>query len=896
MLADQSQTVGRLQLLDSENKNFLLKDCNSTEILPLPAQSIPEMLATSFAAMPSEPAAEFYGLTYSRTRLAEKSDRLASWLVRHGIIPGSLVGIYMDRSLEMLVAMLAVMKAGAAYVPLDPRFPAKRMQQILDETEVPILLTLSRHVEDLPEFGGTLLSLDSKANELAREPLRPLPPIAQQMRAYVIFTSGSTGKPKGVEVTHGAVVNLLVDVQRRIHMGPKDRLLAVTTLAFDISVLELLLPLISGGTVVIATQDDAADGLRLAELLVDSQITVLQATPFAWRMLLDVGFELPPGFKMLCGGEAWTPVMADKLLATGGRLWNMYGPTETTVWSSVTEMQRGEARITIGPPIANTRFYVLDERLEPLPPGVSGELFIAGLGLARGYFKRDDLTIEKFLPDPFVEGQRMYRTGDEVRQLPDGRIEFIGRLDHQVKLRGFRIELGEIEVAIGEHAEISNAVVVKSQDSFGESLLAAYYTARSKVAPSRIQEWLQSRLPTYMVPTVLEQIAAFPLTPNGKIDRNALSRLCENSTPVRQDVRLFEAGGSGSSVQLEMLEIWAKIFEGQEIRSSTDFFDIGGDSLSLVRLQAMVTRQFGVHLTMADITRHSTFGSLTTWVSEMREVAASSPPKRTVNPRVLPVHSTEAGRPIFLLPQMMIFWPLAEELGEHQSLYALQLLDEDISPSMESASFEQLALLYCDLIRQVQPEGPYRLGGWCLWGLMAYEIARLLEEQGDEVELVMIMDAWAPGHWTRRSIVHRILMKSAYRMHRLRWIIGRLRYGSMEKRKQDVLRQVRNFAASSTNLLPESMRTKNPDRESNRIEKLVADAAGKYQPKPIKGTVAVFKGEQQPRGLFIGEDLGWAQLIGRQVFVDTLPGNHSEIFDLPGARIMAARIREVLHS
>jgi amino acid adenylation domain-containing protein len=345
----------------------------------------------------------------------------------------------MDRSLEMLVAMIAVMKSGAAYVPLDPRFPAKRMQQILDETEVPILLTLSRHVEDLPEFGGTVLSLDSKANELAREPLRPLPPIAQQMRAYVIFTSGSTGKPKGVEVTHGAVVNLLVDVQRRIHMGPKDRLLAVTTLAFDISVLELLLPLISGGTVVIATQDDAADGLRLAELLVDSQITVLQATPFAWRMLLDVGFELPPGFKMLCGGEAWTPVMADKLLATGGRLWNMYGPTETTVWSSVTEMQRGEARITIGPPIANTRFYVLDERLEPLPPGVSGELFIAGLGLARGYFKRDDLTIEKFLPDPFVEDQRMYRTGDEVRQLPDGKIEFVGRLDHQVKLRGFRM-------------------------------------------------------------------------------------------------------------------------------------------------------------------------------------------------------------------------------------------------------------------------------------------------------------------------------------------------------------------------------------------------------------------------------------------------------------------------
>jgi thioesterase domain-containing protein len=298
---------------------------------------------------------------------------------------------------------------------------------------------------------------------------------------------------------------------------------------------------------------------------------------------------------------------------------------------------------------------------------------------------------------------------------------------------------------------------------------------------------------------------------------------------------------------------------------------------------------------MADITRHSTFGALTTWVTEMQE-KPSSGPVRPTNPRVLPVHSTESGRPIFLLPQMMIFWPLAEELGENQTIFALQLLDEDVPPSMDSATFEELAMLYCNLIRDVQPEGPYRLGGWCLWGLMAYEVARLLEEQGAEVELLMIMDTWAPGHLTGHSRTRKLMIDLTHRLHRLTWIAGRLRYSSTEKRKQDVLRRIRQIAISNASLLPRSMRPKNAEiTESTRIEKLATDAASFYRPKPIKGTVIVFKGEQQPRGPFIGEDLGWTQLLGRQVLADTLPGNHSEIFDLPGARIMASRVRDILH-
>ncbi|MBS1799654.1 MAG: amino acid adenylation domain-containing protein [Acidobacteria bacterium] len=820
---------------------------------------------------------------------------MASWLIRNGIGPGGVVGIYMDRSMEMLVSVLAVMKAGAAYIPLDPKFPRRRIEQIIEETEFPVLLTLARHMDDLPEFAGTVLCVDSKASELAKEQIRQFPSISGEMLAYIIFTSGSTGKPKGVEITHGAVVNLLLDLKNRLEVVPEDRLLAVTTLSFDISVLELMLPLVSGGTVIIATQADAADGMRLMELLDESQATMLQATPFTWKMLLELDFVPNPGFKMLCGGEAWPASMGERLLAAGGRLWNMYGPTETTVWSSVTEVQCGATSITIGPPIAHTRLYVLDGDLQTVPDGIPGELFIAGKGVARGYFKRPELTAERFLEDPFAAADRMYRTGDEVRRHADGRIEFVGRLDQQVKLRGFRIELGEIEAAMSQTPGIKDAVVVLCKDSAGDDMLAGYYISNSAVLPARIRESLQETLPFYMVPKLLERLEGFPLTPNGKTDRRALSERKENVDIGRQDMLAGPevSSSNASTTEQLMLSIWRKIFEGVQIGSDSNFFDIGGDSLSLVRLQSMVTRQFGVHLTMSDITRHATFGLLTAWV-ENTQAKGPSTLTRPADPRVLPVNSAADGRPIFLLPQMMIFWPLAEELGVDQTIYALQLLDEDIPPAMATPSFAQLAALYCKLIREVQPEGPYRLGGWCLWALMSYEVARLLEEQGQEVELLMMIDSWAPGHWTRQSTLRKILMTWAHNYQRLNWMINRLRYASMERRKQDVVRRIRAMAAS-VSMLPKGMRPEEPPRESNRVEKLVSDAAVSYIPKPIRGTVAVFRGEQQPAGKLIGDDLGWSQLLGRKVAVDTLPGNHSEIFDLPGARIMAARIRKVLN-
>ncbi|MGC1781701.1 MAG: amino acid adenylation domain-containing protein [Acidobacteriaceae bacterium] len=589
MVADPMQSVATLPVLSPELRQYLLEACNATATGPMPVETVPELIDAAFAAMPSQMAVEFYGLDLTRGELAEQSDRLAAWLIRHGAGSGTLVGIYMDRSLEMLVAMLGVMKAGAAYVPLDPMFPVSRIEQILAETDVPVMLTLSRHLDALPNSNAVVIALDAESAALAKEPGMSLPEIAADSRAYVIFTSGSTGRPKGVEVKHSAVVNLLMDLTRRLEMKPTDRLLAVTTLSFDIAVLEMLLPLVSGGTVVIAHRDDVADGLQLMELLRATRATVLQATPITWRMLVEQGFHPQPGFKMLCGGESWTTALADQLLGNdglpGGRLWNMYGPTETTVWSSVTEVKFGAPRMTIGPPIANTRFYVLDARLQLRPLGVPGELFIAGAGVARGYFHQPELTAERFLPDSFGQG-RMYRTGDEVRQLADGRIEFLGRMDHQVKLRGFRIELGEIETALRALPGVCDAVVILRQDESGEPILAAYYTGEEEHTPAELRQALRAHLPLYMVPSVLQPLSALPLTPNGKLDRRALPDICAATAASEE-----EFVEPSTPTEIMLADIFCEVLGCSQISIRTSLLDAGADSLRMFQIASRAHRR-----------------------------------------------------------------------------------------------------------------------------------------------------------------------------------------------------------------------------------------------------------------------------------------------------------------
>jgi amino acid adenylation domain-containing protein len=873
-----------------EQVQFLLKKLEWDETRSASASSFPELLDASFTTMPWRPAAEFRGTVLSRSELADRSDRLASWLIENGASHGALVGIYMDRSIEMLVSVLGVLKAGAAYVPFDPTFPRLRIEQILHETKVPILLTLTRHRQDLHVSDARIFCVDGEAEALRAFPLRPLPKIHPEMRAYVIFTSGSSGVPKGVEVAHGSVVNLLNSARELLDIGPQDRLFAITTLAFDIAVLELLLPLVSGGTVIIGSKDAAADGKMLMDQLVASRATVLQATPVTFRTLLDCGFQPTPGFKMLCGGEAWTTEMAERLLAWGARLWNMYGPTETTVWSSIAEVKCGEPRVTIGAPIANTRFYVVDEHLQPLPAGTQGELLIGGAGVALGYFQRELLTAEKFLADPNLPGERMYRTGDEVRQFADGRLEFIGRLDQQIKFRGYRIELGEIETAMMACEGIRDAVVTLRKDDSGEAFLAGFYTAANDVPASLLRESLAQRLPGYMVPRRFERLDAFPLTPNGKTDRRSLADypLTTNSPGVDP------AWETSSPTELEIMHMWRKLFQGEPITSDSDFFELGGDSLLLVRLQSMISGKFGLRLEAVDITNHFTLRMLAKWVEQRR--ADTGDPEKTLgpDPRILPLQKLGTGNPMFILPQMMYFRALAEELGTEQPVYAIQMMDEDVPKEMDSPSMDDLARLYIRLIRSVQPSGPYRLGGWCLWGWMAYEVARLLEEQGEVVEILLIVDALAPGFWERYSQSRQLLMKMTQLVFRLAWLAIRLGRVSFAKRDKDRLRRRRTLAISMAFMLPRRLRPKGYVTETARIEQMASQAARVYKPSPVKANVLLFTSEVRATGSFMGKDMGWGAVLGRSLHLNSLPGNHNEIFHPVPASIMAGHVREAL--
>ena len=481
------------------------------------AERTPDAIAVSSA-----------GDALSYAELNARANRLARRLRGLGVGPEVLVGLCAGRGVELVVALLGVLKAGGAYVPLDPSYPAERLSFMLEDAAVGLLLTQGALLDKLPRTTAKVLCLDREQEGAESEADANFADgVVPGNLAYVIYTSGSTGKPKGVQVTHAALTNLLLSMRRLLPISEADCLLAVTTLSFDIAALEIFLPLMVGARVEIVDRDVAADGSRLAARLDDPEVTFLQATPATWRMLLEAGWQGKPTLTCSAAARHFPATWRIGWSARGRQLWNLYGPTETTIWSSVWQVEAGDMPISIGKPIANTRLFILDKRLRAVPVGVIGELYIGGIGLARGYLGRPALTAERFIPDPFgpTAGGRLYRTGDLARWRPDGTLECLGRVDHQVKMRGFRVELGEIEAALARHPGVREAVVTARPDPTGEMSLAAYFVPRHGESPAdsaELRRWLGGVVPDHMVPPAFVRLEALPLTPNGKVDRQAL--------------------------------------------------------------------------------------------------------------------------------------------------------------------------------------------------------------------------------------------------------------------------------------------------------------------------------------------------------------------------------------
>ena len=548
---------------------------------------------TAIALLPGD--AMGYPELWSRVR------RLARVLRAHGVQRGCLVGLCLQRTPAMVVAQLAILNAGGAYVPLDPAYPVQRLHDMALDAELALLVTEQGLAALWQDLATPTLLLDQAQATLMAQPDTPLPPdeardARPQDPAYVIYTSGSTGKPKGVVVPHRTVVNFLLSMQAEPGLGPQDVLVAVTTLSFDIAVLELLLPLLAGATLVLATRDQAVDGEALRTLLDRSGATLMQATPATWRLLIDAGWSGSPSFKALVGGESLSPQMAAQLSTRTGSLWNMYGPTETTVWSTCWQVPRGPQTISIGRPIANTTIHVLDAQGKRCPAGVSGEIFIGGEGVATGYLNRPELTAERFVPDPFSTDPqaRMYRTGDRGRWRHDGLLEHQGRLDFQVKVRGHRIELGEIEASLQTHANVAECLVIAREDRPGEARLVAYVVLREGTLDTAgLRDHLRVGLPDYMLPQHYVALDAMPRLPNGKVNRHALPA-------PRMEARLPAASADAPSTPAEiaLAGIWSELLgmDGDAVARSDNFFDLGGDSLQVSRAVIAFHRRSGVRL------------------------------------------------------------------------------------------------------------------------------------------------------------------------------------------------------------------------------------------------------------------------------------------------------------
>jgi amino acid adenylation domain-containing protein len=603
---DANRPAAEMPLLSSAERKWLLDDLNATQVEYPSDVQLHELIAAQAVKTPTRIAAECAGARLTFGELDAQANRLARHLRRIVGPANARVGVALDRSLDMLVALLAVMKAGHTYVPLDPDHPAARQRVVLETAQVAGLICNTAEAARVAPQGVVTIRLDEAASAISVEDSGPLIRVqdAQVGAAYVIFTSGSSGTPKGVEVAQRALVNCMCSMAKTPGFSSDDTLVAVTTISFDIAALELYLPLLVGGRVVIASKADVVGGFGLIQLMKSSGATVLQATPSLWRILLEGRFEPPPGMKLLCGGEALPRDLADGLLATGAELWNMYGPTETTIWSSTGRVAKGPAPILVGHPIDNTQLHVLDSRHQLQPLGVPGDLYIGGDGLANGYLNRPDLTEASFRAIT-LDGrapQRLYRTGDLARRLADGSLQVLGRVDQQVKLRGFRIEIEEIEAALRTVAGVVSVAVALRPGPAGDPRLVGYYVTDVGVTLSSADliQHLSRVLPDYMIPTAWRSLRELPLTANGKLDRKSLPDAPSESAAAGR-----EHAPATTPMEITLSAIWSEVLGLQHIGVRDSLFSLGADSLQIFRIAARMADR-GIPLQAKHLLQHPT--------------------------------------------------------------------------------------------------------------------------------------------------------------------------------------------------------------------------------------------------------------------------------------------------
>jgi amino acid adenylation domain-containing protein len=823
---------------------------------PPEAPDFLSVIARQARENPGKNAVEFGDRALTYADLDRATNRLARRLQAYGVTSGSRVAVAMPRGFGELSAFLAVLKAGGAYVPVDSSHPVERVRLVLEDAEPQVLVAATDAPlrDALPE-GVRYFELDDPLAEGSETSDSPLEGCREpDQLSYILFTSGSTGRPKGVEVPRRAFSNFLQSMSAEPGLAASDRVIAITTTTFDIAGLELFLPLYVGATVVIADRDTANDPVSLRSMLDRSNISLMQATPATWRLLLEAGWRGQAGLRMLCGGEALSLALARRLLGCGSELWNVYGPTETTVWSTLERLAKDVERITIGHPIDHTSVSLRDNDGRIVPFGTIGEICIGGKGLALGYRGRPDLTAERF-PLDVRTGERYYRTGDLGRYLPDGRLECLGRVDHQVKVRGFRIEPADIEAQLRAVPGVQDVLVVALRRGDGDPQLVTYWVGDATI--DSLHERAKARLPHYMVPSAYVHLKAFPLTTSGKIDRKQL--------PAPEEYRGEEDVGAPPRNDKESIiaSIWREILELPFVPIDRDFFSLGGTSFRAVQMRTKLQEALGVSLPLRALFEHPTIEGI---------ISNLGIPAEDDSPLVFSLAKGTDPIPWIGLMGVQLYDDLAQAMAGSYSMLAIHIPVRYIPGFDAFPTVEDLARKYVDAIRQHQPKGPYYLLGLCHGGVVAFEAASQLQEAGERVGIVALLDAELPK--ARRVIpITRIL-------YALKKII-------LEPRAS--LRKALKKAAVKTATPSSSKIVHGADHEpvdfpfdGPEIEKDLSryEALNKH----IESDVLVFRASENDiaPGITISSDMGWGGW-SRRLDCHGIPSTHLEIVREPHA-------------
>ena len=888
IVASPGASICRLPLLAPVERNPVRAEQSDTRADHPRGACVHEWFEAQVERTPNAVAVVFQDERMSYEELNRRANQVAHHLRMLGVGPEVIVGICAERSLEMVVGLLGILKSGGAYLPLDPAYPKERLALMLEETCAPILLTQERLRASLPECVACVRCLDMDWGSIAQESEEnPIGLTMAENLAYVVYTSGSTGQPKGVLVEHRSLVNYAEAASIEFDIEPGDRVLQFASISWDTCAEEIFPCLTRGATLVLRTDSMASSIAAFLTKCREWGLTVLDLPSAYWHeltaMLCAEALPFPPSVRLvITGGER---VLPERLVEWYGhvdgavRIMNAYGLSEATAISTVyecSEVMETDAplrEVPIGRPIRNVRTYVLDPSLQPVPVGGAGELYVGGEGLARGYLNRPDLTAERFIPDPFSDrpGERIYRTGDLARYLPDGNLEFLGRIDDQVKIRGFRIELREVEAALGQHPAVRQAVVVVREDEPGDKRLVAYVIPNGGAAPnlSDLRGFLKRALPDYMVPSAFVLIKSLPLTPNGKVDRREL--------PAPDALRPVLEGtftGPRDKVERWLTGIWEEILGIHPIGVRDNFFDLGGHSLLAARLFARIEKVFAQSLPMSTLFHAPTIEQLAGVLRGEKEKDSSSWTS------LMPIQPGGSQPPFFCVHgghgRTLTFGTLSRHLGPDQPFYAFQArgIDGEQSPHTR---IEDYAAEYVMDMQAIQPEGPYFLGGFCSGGTIAFEMAQQLRAQGHEVAMLALLDARRVVRQPRSRLGRRVLIH-----------VGNVLRLSVSDKLEYLLDKVRGVTQTAKH----SIKTRGEAPSARDILDRVIDCAEReYVPQIYPGRMILFRPGEQPAEYYLDPYLGWEGLAAGGIEVRDIPTGSGTMFREPHVQTLARELR-----